>query len=132
MIIQWDTNTFSPMTAYSEKRGKLGEPQPLRLYEALNKKVLEDALDRINAISGYIFDWKKGNTLSGKDVGLMADEIKHILPYENVVTKREDGSLAMKYDRVIPLLVQGQKEEDAKVNQILARLESIEQHLNFQ
>ena len=31
------------MTAYSEKRGKLGKPQTLKLYDALNKKVTEDA-----------------------------------------------------------------------------------------
>jgi hypothetical protein len=69
-------------------------------------------------ISGVTYDWtedyiKKQGGEDGyftrkRDVGLIAQEIEKILP--EIVVDREDGYKAIKYDRVVALLVEAIKE----------------------
>ena len=81
-----------------------------------NIKPLDNALDKINKINGVEFDWKKltekeketihGNT--GHDVGVIAQEIEEVLP--EVVTTRDSGYKAVKYEKIVPLLIEAIKE----------------------
>ena len=78
-----------------------------------NKELISNPLDKIDSIGGYSFDWKEsaeeyGKHLKGKDYGVMADEIADILP--ELVQTREDGIRAVKYDKLVPLLIEGIKE----------------------
>ena len=70
-------------------------------------------------IGGYSYDWKpeaskQGDHLKGHDYGVMADEIEKILP-ELVVT-RDSGTKAVRYDKIIPLLIEAVKELNNKVD----------------
>ena len=70
-------------------------------------------------IGGYSYDWKpeasnEGEHLKGHDYGVMADEIEKILP--ELVTTRESGVKAVRYDKIIPLLIEAVKELNNKVN----------------
>jgi hypothetical protein len=92
-----------------------------------NIVVLDDALNRIESISGYSFDWnsKIGDDREGTpDYGVLAQEIENILP--NAVTTNGRGYKTVSYNAVIPLLVEAIKELSAKVDRMQAEREGEE------
>ena len=79
-----------------------------------NLKPIEGATYKLQQVGGYEFDWNNNQTVyKGHDVGVIAQEIKKILP--EVVTKREDGYLAVRYEKIIPLLIEGFKEQQKEI-----------------
>ena len=82
-----------------------------------NIVVLDNALNRVESISGYSFDWnsKVGDYREGTpDYGVLAQEIENILP--NAVTTNGRGYKTVSYNAIIPLLVEAVKELSAKVD----------------
>ncbi|MBO01301.1 MAG: hypothetical protein CMG35_01420 [Candidatus Marinimicrobia bacterium] len=89
-----------------------------------NITTIEDALDKVNAIRGVEFDWKAdhikkrggedGYFVRKHDVGILAQDVKKVCP--EVVAEKEDGTLGVKYEKLIGLLVQAINELSAKVN----------------
>tara|TARA_R110002020_G_scaffold9501_4_gene37239 strand:+ start:7678 stop:14217 length:6540 start_codon:yes stop_codon:yes gene_type:complete len=89
-----------------------------------NVKPLDNALDKISKISGVSFDWKElsekekeiihGN--EGHDVGVIAQEIEEVLP--EVVTTRDTGYKAVKYEKIVPLLIQAIKEQQQQIEEL--------------
>jgi len=81
---------------------------------------IENALDKINQIGGYEFDWKEENKVEhgyeGHDLGVIAQEIEAIAP--ELVQTRENGYKAVKYDKLISVLIQAVKELSAKVSEL--------------
>ena len=73
-----------------------------------NIKIIESPLDKVKKISGINFTWNSTSPYSGEDVGVVAQEIESVLP-EAVVT-RPDGKKAVRYDKIIPLLIEAIKE----------------------
>lgn len=93
-----------------------------------NVKPIENALDKVSKIGGYEFDWKElseeevktihGN--EGHDVGVIAQEIEKVLP--EVVTERDSGYKAVKYEKIVPLLIESIKELKAEIEELKGRL----------
>jgi len=81
-----------------------------------NIKPIEDPLAKVLSISGNTYDWNKESGKEGHDVGVIAQEVLEVLP-EAVVT-RENGYLAVDYQKIVPLLVQAVKELSAKVDNL--------------
>ena len=86
-----------------------------------NKVLIENPLDKISKIGGYTFDWKEsakehGGHLTGHDYGVMADEVEDIFP--EMVQKRGDGIRAVKYEKLIPVLIEA-------VNELKGELDAI-------
>jgi hypothetical protein len=85
-----------------------------------NVQVIANALAKVLQIRGVEFDWNNldepedGYFVRKHDVGVIAQEIEKILP--EVVGTREDGIKAVKYDRIIPLLIEAIKELKAEVD----------------
>ena len=44
----------------------------------------------------------------GHDIGVIAQEIEAVLP--EIVTTRDNGYMAVKYEKIVPLLIQAIKE----------------------
>ena len=78
----------------------------------LKKNIIEisDALEKISTIRGVEYDWdtELQEVYSGHDVGVVAQEIEKVLP--SVVMNRETGYKAVKYEKIVPLLIQAIKE----------------------
>ena len=92
---------------------------------------ISNALDKIKKIRAVKYTWK--NDLSAKSqVGLIAQEFLNILPEVVVVPESEtdkDGNqqyMGVNYDKVIPLLIAGIKEQQAIIEQLEARLTALE------
>jgi hypothetical protein len=83
-----------------------------------NLKPIKNAIDKVNQIGGYEFDWNdKQQIYTGHDIGVIAQEIEAILP--EIVTTRENGYKAVKYDKLVALLIQAIKELNQKVDDLL-------------
>ena len=82
---------------------------------------IQNALDMINRLSGNTFTWNVGLTdlapydNGTKDTGILAQEVE-ALGLPGVTTTRGDGVKAVRYDRLIPVLIEAVKELTAKVN----------------
>jgi hypothetical protein len=84
-----------------------------------NIKTIDNALDKVNSIQGIEFDWiekEKIHGNSGHDIGVIAQEIEKILP--DVVTTRDSGYKAVKYEKIVPLLIEAIKELTNEVNEL--------------
>ena len=82
---------------------------------------IEDALEKIQKIRGVEFDWNdKQETFTGHDTGVIAQEVKEVLP--EVVTEREDGMLAVKYEKMVGLLIESIKDLKAEVDDLKEQL----------
>jgi len=94
------------------------------LKENLNP--IENSIEKIQAISGYNFDWKdevikeRGGEddyfVRKSDVGVVAQEIEAILP--EACATRPDGTKAVRYEQLVPLLIEGIKELKAEIENI--------------
>ena len=83
-----------------------------------NIQPIKNPIEKINSISGNSFDWneQKQNIYKGKDYGVIAQEIENILP--ELVDTRDDGYKAVKYDKLISLLIEGIIELSSEVNKL--------------
>lgn len=89
------------ITAFSDRR----------LKENLVK--IDGALDSVDKISGYSFDWIIKKT---HDVGIIADEIEAIIP--EAVFEHPDGFKVVDYTKIIPLLIEGIKELRLEIKEL--------------
>jgi len=81
---------------------------------------IENSLDILKQINGYYFDWKEMPGVhenEGHDIGVIAQEIDAVLP--EIVTTRDNGYMAVKYEKLVALLIQTNKE-------LLNRVEALE------
>ena len=93
-----------------------------------NIKPISNALCKLNEVSGNTFNWKKlnkdqiqnihGNT--GKDVGVIAQEIESILP--EAVTTRDSGYKAVNYEKIIPLLIEAIKDQQKQIDELKSKI----------
>jgi hypothetical protein len=82
---------------------------------------ITNPLQKINQIGGYSFVWNENqNTYKGKDYGVIAQEIEEILP--ELVDTRENGYKAVKYDKLVSLLIEGIKELSSEVEELKRKL----------
>jgi hypothetical protein len=88
---------------------------------------IPNALDKLNKIGGYTFDWNSDPELTklhgfkGHDIGVIAQEIEKVLP--ELVTTRDNGYKAVKYEKLVALLIESNKE-------LLKRIEVLESKIN--
>ena len=89
-----------------------------------NIKPIPSALDKINKIGGYTFDWNedKQDIYKGTDVGVIAQEIEEVLP--ELVQTRENGYKAVKYDKLVSLLIEGIKDLSAEVDELKRKIDN--------
>lgn len=81
---------------------------------------LSNALDKINQIGGYEFDWNSDSSHSGHDVGVIAQEIEKVLP--EVVVDRDTGYKAVRYDKIVALLINAIKEQQLQIDELKSKL----------
>jgi hypothetical protein len=92
----------------------------IRFKENINP--IDNALEKLDQIGGYTFDWKTEEELvslhgfKGHDIGVIAQEIEAILP--EVVTTRDSGYKAVKYEKIVPLLIQAIKEQQLQIKEL--------------
>jgi hypothetical protein len=85
-----------------------------------NVQPIQNALSKVELISGNTYDWKEGfdniHPHKGNDVGVIAQEIEIVLP--QVVINRDNGYKAVDYEKIVPLLIEAIKELSAKIKEL--------------
>lgn len=78
---------------------------------------IPDALNKVLAMNGVTYTWKPEfqslHGFSGADIGVIAQEVEAVLPL--AVRERWDGYKAVRYDKVIAVLIEAIKELNAKI-----------------
>ncbi len=83
-----------------------------------NINPISNAIDKVRSISGNTFTWNEKSVYSGEEgTGIIAQEIE-ALGLPGVTATREDGTKAVRYDRLVPLLIEAIKELDGKVKSL--------------
>jgi hypothetical protein len=88
-----------------------------------NIQPIAGSLDILSKINGYYFDWVPMEGIhenEGHDIGVVAQEIESVLP--EIVTTRDNGFKAVKYEKLVALLIETNKE-------LLKRIEALESKL---
>ena len=92
-----------------------------------NIKPIENAIEKIRKISGNTYDWKEElkdiHGYEGNDVGVIAQEIESVLP--QLVQNRDNGYKAVKYDKLVALLIEGIKEQQIKIDNLTIEIENL-------
>ena len=79
---------------------------------------ISNAVDKVRSISGNTFTWNKKSIYNGEEgTGIIAQEIE-ALGLPGVTETREDGTKAVRYDRLVPLLIEAIKELSNKVKSL--------------
>ena len=88
-----------------------------------NIKPISNALEKLKTIDGVTYDWKdeylakQTSPYSRKqDIGVIAQQIETIMP--EIVATRDDGTKAVKYERIVALLIEAVKELSAEVEKL--------------
>jgi hypothetical protein len=94
----------------------------LRLKE--NIKPIENALDKVKSLTGVEFDWKPelkhAHGYEGHDTGVIAQEVQEVMP--TAIRTNDTGYLAVRYEKLIGLLIEANKELAARVEQLESKL----------
>jgi hypothetical protein len=99
-----------------------------------NIKRIESPLEKVNQLNGIMFDWEEsyiqkrggedGFFVRKHDTGIIAQEVQKVLP--EVVGNKEDGYLGVKYEKLVPLLIESIKELSNKVEELTNKIEELE------
>ena len=101
-------NVGGDITAFSSSDVSLKE----------NITPISNAVDKVRSISGNTFTWNEKSIYNGEEgTGIIAQEIE-ALGLPGVTETREDGTKAVRYDRLVPLLIEAIKELDTKVKSL--------------
>ena len=84
-----------------------------------NIERISNALIKVNTLDGVTFNWNElaiGKDINEREAGVIAQQIKSVLP--EVVTLRDNGYLAVKYEKIVPLLIESIKELTERVEKL--------------
>ena len=125
-------DSFGVGTAASGTTGEIRATNDVTAFYSSDKslkeniKNIENPLEKVSQINGVTFDWTedyiKENGGEDKyfvrknDVGVIAQEIEKVLP--QVVATRENGIKAVKYDRIVALLIESVKELKKEIEEL--------------
>ncbi len=90
---------------------------------------IDVALDKVMRLDGVTFNWKstefvEKNFPEGKHYGVIAQQIENIIP--EVVSTGSDGTKAVAYSEIIPILIEAIKEQQIQIEQLRRRLNHLE------
>ena len=130
-------DSFGVGTAASGTTGEIRATNNITAYYSSDARLkeninyIDDALGKVAKIQGVEFDWTEdyiakaggedGYFVRKHDVGLIAQQVENVLP--ELVANRDDGFKAMKYDRVVALLVNAIHELTDRLEELEAQVE---------
>lgn len=88
-----------------------------------NVTPIKDAVNKVKNISGVEFDWipnEEHHGYTGHDVGVIAQELENVLP--ELVTTRESGYKAVKYEKIVALLIEAIKEQQQEIEELKKKI----------
>ena len=90
-----------------------------------NLVVIPDALSKVGLMTGYTYTWKEPafnfaeayTSIGDADTGIIAQDVEKLgLP--GISTTRNDGVKVVRYERIVPVLIEAIKELNAKIEEL--------------
>ena len=98
-----------------------------------NLVVIPDALSKVGLMTGYTYTWKepafnfteKYTSTGDADTGIIAQDVDKLgLP--GITTTRNDGVKVVRYERIVPVLIEAIKELKTEITSLKARVTTLE------
>lgn len=140
--------TFSDATASTSKTlgavvisgglgvgGAINAGADVTAYAASDKRLktnienIPDALAKVNQLNGVTYNWNElAHEVEHKDttvreVGVIAQEINEVLP--EVINVRDNGYMAVRYEKIVPLLIEAIKEQQTQIDELRAMVQKL-------
>lgn len=85
---------------------------------------ISGCLEKVLYLDAVEFEWnEKQQTHTGYDIGLIAQQVKEVAP--EIVETRKDGYLAVKYEKIIPLLIGATQEQDSQIESLEKQVQEL-------
>jgi len=82
-----------------------------------NLFLIQNPIDKLNKLNGYEFDWNDNQDhFIGHDIGVAAQEVQEVYP--EIVTIMNNGFLGVKYEKLVPLLIESVKELKREIDEL--------------
>ena len=116
-------------TAPSTTTGEIRAAGDITAYYSSDERLKEnitnikEPLQKLSYINGVEFDWipKEGiHSNEGHDVGVIAQQVEKVLP--ELVTDRENGYKAVRYEKIVALLIEVVKEQQLQIDELKSKL----------
>ena len=114
---------------FEQADGNLYVSGDVTAYYSSDKRLKDNVLnidkpiDKIMKLNGVTFDWNhKQNTYESgsKDYGVIAQDVEEVMP--ELVKDRDNGFKGVRYDKMIPLLIECIKEQQVQIDQLKTKL----------
>jgi hypothetical protein len=119
--------------AASATAGRIDASNDIVAYSSSDERLkhnitpIENALDKVKSLTGVEFDWKPeykhAHGYEGHDTGIIAQQVQEVIP--SAVRTNDTGFLAVRYEKLIGLLVEGMKEQQAQIEELKAKLDGV-------
>ena len=106
--------------------GRIDASNDIVAFSTSDKRLKENitpianALEKVRSLTGVEFDWKEETKsvhgYEGHDVGVIAQDVQAVLP--EAVRTNDSGYLSVRYEKMIALLVEANKELADRVEQL--------------
>jgi hypothetical protein len=120
-----EVRATSEITAYYGSDERLKE----------NIQPIASPMAMLESIRGVYFDWTQehiqsrggedGFFVRKHDIGVIAQEVEAILP--EIVATRPDGFKAVKYEKLVPLLIEAIKDQKSTIDHLSAEVQELKE-----
>jgi hypothetical protein len=89
---------------------------------------ISNPMEKINKLSGNTFEWNDNQDTyekGMKDVGVIAQEVEEVLP--EIVEIRDNGYKAVKYEKMVALLIEGMKEQQEQIKELQKQVQELKE-----
>ena len=88
-----------------------------------NLQAITNPIDKVKSLTGYTFTWNdKHKQFNGNnDIGVVAQEVERVLP--EIVDTRDNGYKAVKYEKMVALLIEAVKDQQEQIDELKQRLD---------
>jgi hypothetical protein len=110
-----------------EYTGTITDISDGRLKENIQR--IENALAKVERINGVYFNMK--DTPEQTEVGVIAQDVKEVLPEAVSIVDREKGYLGVSYPSLIPVLIEAVKEQQATIRILSEKVRDLEKEIKL-
>jgi hypothetical protein len=131
--VKIDGGAFGVGVNASTTAGRIDASNDIVAYSSSDERLkenivpIQNALDKVKSLTGVEFDWKPehkdAHGYEGHDTGVIAQQVQQVIP--SAVRTNETGFLAVRYEKLIGLLIEGMKEQQAQINELKAKLDGL-------
>ena len=112
-----------------------------RCFRNISSVTIGNPINKILQLRGVYYDWKDGLEEIGfvsqqkHDIGVIAQELEEVIPEavkpapfdtENGVSKSGENYKTVQMEKIIPLLIEGIKEQQLQIEELIERIKYLE------